>query len=190
VDFFDYAIGKTLPLEGGYSNNPNDRGRETKCGITEAIFRDALKWRIISGVNSVKDLTDDQIKIIYRTLYWQPIRLNEVEDKEIAAEIFDTSVNSGPGKATLIAQLALDYLGEKLTVDGVMGSITIGLINKWCRKDPRALFVCLNGFQFIHFVAIVDGDLIEEIQKRVKSDASQSTFSRGWTKRIQDYRHT
>jgi hypothetical protein len=69
-----------------------------------------------------------------------------------------------------------------------MGPVTIGLINKWCQKDPRALMVCLNGFQFIHYVAIGNEGLIEEITRRVKSDSSQVKFARGWTKRIQEYR--
>jgi len=49
-------------------------------------------------------------------------------------------------------------------------------LNKWSSKDERALFVCLNGFQFIRYVGIVE------------MNASQKRFARGWTKRIQTYR--
>jgi len=188
MDAFDYAVNTTLDLEGGYSDVQGDRGGRTNFGITERTFRDALEQAVIFGVSDIKDLTLAQAKAIYKVRYWFPLRLGDVCDARIAAEIFDTAVNSGTGRAALIAQLALEYLGETLTLDGVIGPATISLINKWCVKDPRALMVCLNGFQFIHYVAIVNEDLLGEIAKRVKSDPGQVAFARGWTKRIQEYR--
>lgn len=188
MDAYDYAFNKTLGLEGDYSDTPGDRGGRTKYGITEKTFQYALDRFFISGVKDIKDLTTTQAKAIYKALYWFPLHLQDVKDISIAAEIFDTGVNSGTGKAALIAQLALDYLGEIVAVDGDLGPITLGLINKWCRKDPRALMVALNGIQFIHFCAIVDQTLIDTIQARVKSTPDQQQFARGWTKRIQEYR--
>lgn len=190
MDACDFAINQSLGLEGGYSDNPADRGGRTNCGITEKTFQDALRRGIISGTDDISKITKAQITAIYKTDYWNALKLNDIRDIDIAAEIFDTAVNSGTGKAALLAQLALEYLGERLQTDGVMGPATINLLNKWCSKDPRALFVALNGMQFIHYVAIVDKSIIEEITKRVKSDASQMAFSRGWTKRIQSYRQT
>ena len=108
-------------------------------------------------------------------LAWGKLRLDEVSDITIAAEIFDTAVNMGVKAATLICQRALNYLGESLDEDGRMGSMTIAAINRWSRKDPRALHVCLNGFQFQRYVAIVEGD------------ETQHKFARGWTKRVQSY---
>jgi lysozyme family protein len=189
MNSFDEAFEQTLGLEGGYSDDPADRGGRTKYGITEATFREALSQGVIAGVDNIRDLTVAQAKAIYKIRYWTPLRLDEVGDPAIAAEIFDTAVNSGPGRAALIAQLALRFLGEAIVADGAMGPATIGAINKWCAKDPRAFMVCLNGFQFLHYVAIVDAGLITEITRRVKSDASQGRFSRGWTKRIQEYRN-
>jgi len=188
VDYFEPIVEQTISLEGGFADVRCDHGGRTKCGITEETFRHALDLKIISGVTDVKDLTIVQAKAIYKTFLWNPLRLHEITDPCIASEIFDTAVNSGPGRATLVAQLALEYLGEKLATDGVMGSETIGLLNKWCSKDPRALMVALNGMQFVHFVAIADEGILAEIMNRVKSDPEQFKFTRGWTKRIQDYR--
>jgi len=188
MDAFDYALNKTLGLEDGYADVPGDRGGRTKYGITEKTFHTALERGIISGVADIRDLTIDQAKVIYKVLYWLPLRLQDVKDIALAAEIFDTAVNSGTNKAALIAQIALDYLGETLDIDGNLGPATLELINKWCRKDPRALMVSLNGIQFIHFCAIVDTGLIDNIQARVRSTPDQQQFARGWTKRIQEYR--
>lgn len=188
MDAFGYAFNETLNLEGEYSDTPGDRGGKTKYGITEKTFRHALERGIISGASDIKDLTTAQAKAIYKVLYWFALRLQDVRDIAIAAEIFDTAVNSGTTAAALITQLALDYLGETLAIDGAIGPVTIGLINKWCRKDPRALMVSLNGIQFIHYCAIVDQNIIETIRSRVRSTPDQQQFARGWTKRIQEYR--
>jgi len=189
MDAFDYAFNETLGLEGGYSNDPLDRGGETKYGITKTVFEKALDRGTISGIKSLSDLTTVHAKAIYKTNYWLPIKLHEIHHVMIAAELFDTAVNSGTRKAVILAQMALDYLGETVDIDGAMGPQTLGLLNKWCSKDPRALFVALNGFQFIHFVLIVDDkDLIDKLVKMVTSDDKQTRFSRGWTKRVQSYK--
>jgi len=190
-DPFDYAFEETVGLEGGYSDNPQDRGGRTKFGITEKMFLHALERGIVSGTADIKDLTLAQAKAIYMILFWLPLQLNRVDDTDIAAEIFDTAVNSGVFKAALLAQMALDYLGESLVLDGQLGPKTLTLINKWCMKDPMALFTALNGMQFVHFLLIVDDfDLIEALKKCVTPDEKQTMFARGWTKRVQGYRRT
>ncbi len=176
MDAFDYAFQQTLGLEGGYSDDPDDKGGRTNYGITEAVFRDALHRMVISGVSDISKVTIAQAKAIYKTDYWHAIRLGEILDIAIAAEIFDTAVNMGTGAAVRIAQKALNFLGEKLIGDGAMGPLTIAALNEWCAKDPRALCVCLNGFQFMRYVEIV------------KKNNAQAKFARGWTKRVQAYR--
>jgi hypothetical protein len=56
-----------------------------------------------------------------------------------------------------------------------MGPVTINKLNQWSRLDAQALFRTLNGFQFMRYVEIV----------KARGD---HVFSRGWMKRIQDYR--
>lgn len=188
MDMFEKACEATLGLEGAWSDHPADRGGKTKYGITETLFWLARRRQIIEDGPDFRDLTISQAKLIYKAFYWQPLRLDELRDATVAGEIFDTAVNAGTKTAALIAQAALDYLGETLELDGVIGPVTIGLLNKWIAKDRRALLVCLNGFQFIHYCAIVDGALVDRIQARVVTNPSQQVFARGWTKRIQGYR--
>lgn len=189
MNAFDYAAKETLGLEGGNSNDPDDRGGETNYGVTQKTLQDALNRGIISGIKHVSQLTPDLVKTIFKEDYWKKIQLDKVYNLFVAAEIFDTAVNSGPGKAVIIAQMALDYLGEVVTIDGVMGPQTISLLNKWGARDERALLVALNGFQFIHFVLIVDDkDLIDKMATMVRASSDQTKFSRGWTKRVSFYR--
>lgn len=173
---FDYAFHNTLGYEGRYFNDPDDRGGETMYGITKTVFLQALSDKLFtSETGLIKDLTVDQAKIIYKAYYWDKLKLNELRHPLIAGEIFDTAVNMGRKAATLICQRSLNFLGEDLDEDGVMGRNTLNALLRWEVKDSRALFVCLNGFQFQRYIAIVEGD------------NSQHKFARGWTKRVQSY---
>jgi len=172
---FDYAFEQTLCLEGGYSDDPVDRGGRTNWGITEATLKDAYLRGLVS-TRDVASLSKEEARRIYKADYWDALKLDSVLSPAIAAEIFDTTVNMGRSAAVKILQEALNYLGESLAMDSVMGMKTLGALNKWSSKDERALFVCLNGFQFIRYVGIVE------------MNASQKRFARGWTKRIQTYR--
>lgn len=171
---FDYAFEQTLMMEGGYSDDPVDRGGKTNWGITEATLKDAY-IRGLVGTRDVSALNREEARLIYKADYWDPLRLDSVLSPTIAAEIFDTAVNMGKTAAVKIVQESLNYLGESLNVDGIMGIKTLGAINKWTSRDDRALFICLNGFQFKRYVQIIE------------NNATQKRFARGWTKRIQSY---
>lgn len=173
--YFDVALKLTLEVEGlEFTITPGDRGGATKMGVTQAVFNEAKKKGIVK-CNALADLTISDARRIYFELYWKPCRCGQIVNFKIAAEVFDTAVNMGIGTSGKILQTSLNYLGENLKVDGAVGPATIDRVNAWCVKDPRALFICLNGFQFIRYVEIT------------KNDPDHS-FPRGWTKRIQDYK--
>jgi len=172
---FDYAFESTLCLEGGYCDDPSDRGGKTKWGITESTLKAAVSEGIVS-TRDVAALTREEARRIYRENYWNPLKLDSCLSPAAAAEIFDTAVNMGVPTAVKIIQEALNYLGESLTVDGVLGRGTLAALNKWIAQDERAVLVCLNGIQFLRYLTIV------------KSNPTQRKFARGWTKRIQIYR--
>ena len=172
---FDYAFEQTLMSEGGYSDDPADRGGKTNWGITEKTLNEAYLKGIVTTCY-VSELKKEEARTIYKAFYWDPLKLDSVLSPAIAAEIFDTAVNMGKTAATKIVQESLNYLGESLKVDGIMGSATISRLNKWITRDARALWVCLNGFQFQRYVQIVE------------NNTTQKRCARGWTKRIQTYR--
>lgn len=153
---FDLTIGK----EGGYSDDPDDRGGETKFGISKRSYPE----------ENIKGLTILRAQQIYYDDFWLPLWLDEVLSSSIAAEIFDTAVNAGKTRAVEIAQRALNYLGTKVAVDGKMGSETVGAINAYQYED--ALLKTLNGLQFMHYYNLI------------RSDPSQAKFARGWLRRI------
>jgi lysozyme family protein len=162
LDAFKAVIG----YEGGYADDPNDRGGETKYGISKRSYPN----------RDIAALTLEDAKAIYYVDFWHQLRLDDVTDYQIALELFDTAVNCGVNTAVIIAQKALNFLGGKLAVDGAIGSRTVDALNVWSEHDPEALHKALNGYQFMHYERIVT------------KNPSQMKFARGWLKRIQSYR--
>ena len=94
---FDKAIERVLINEGGYVNDPNDAGGETKYGISKRAY---------PGVD-IKNLTTDEAKAIYKKDYWDKIKGDNINSDEIAYEIFDTAVNMGVRTSSKIAQMVV-----------------------------------------------------------------------------------
>ncbi len=57
---FDKAFELVLLFEGGYSNDRNDSGGETKFGISKRAYPS----------ENIADLTEDRAKEIYEADYW------------------------------------------------------------------------------------------------------------------------
>jgi len=172
---FEYAFDETFGLEVGYVP-PGDADPETCDGITIDLYHEAVKRGIVPDRGGLRALTFEDKKTIARVMFWMELHLGELNDRHIAAEVFDTAFNAGPGAATRIAQKACNWLGESLKEDGIMGLATLEALNRWSVKDGRALFKALNGYQFIHFVAVST------------RNPKKRQFNRGWMKRIQEYR--
>lgn len=165
---FDLAIESVLSFEGGYWDDP--RGGPTKYGITRPTLEEAKRRGVVPWDRTIKDLTPEEAREIYRVLYWNAIRGDEIRNQAIAGELLDTAVNCGPKTAIKLAQRALNFLGEYLAEDGILGARTLEALNKWGLKDPYALFKAMNGEQYIYYKGITG-----------------ITFPAGWMKRIQDY---
>lgn len=161
---FDNAFLSTIGFEGGYVNDPDDPGGETKWGISARSYPDV----------DILNLSKQGARVIYKRDYWDKLNLDLIAMPIIAEEIFDTSVNMGRGAAGRIAQKAANFIsGRKvLLVDGKIGPATIDCINHWTGEDGTAYHKALNGFQFMRYYEI--------IQNRPKS----AKFAKGWMKRI------
>lgn len=100
------AIEKTLDLEAGYVNNPNDRGGPTRWGVTEKVARAA-------GYNGdMKSLPRPTAKQILINEYWTKPGFDAVNDVNaaIAWEMFDAGVLSGQSWPVKWLQEALRLL--------------------------------------------------------------------------------
>ena len=176
MDVFERALKRTLGYEGGFSDDPDDKGGPTNFGVTHRTYAEAVRRGIVKELpGGVKDLTARQAKKIYRGIFWEPLKLDEVDDPKIAAEMFDTAVNAGGSKSVKIVQRVLQALGENLKRDGIIGPVTLGAINQWTNKNSKGFFRLLNSLQGAFYVELVENDPI------------QAKFLLGWMKRVQDY---
>lgn len=105
---FNTACDRVLGHEGGYVNDPNDPGGETKWGISKRSYPDL----------EIKFLTRDQAALIYLRDFWTPIHGDEIPFA-LAFQGFDFAVNSG-------VQTAIRYMQRALGVvdDGHWGPVT------------------------------------------------------------------
>jgi len=127
----DELIQALLEREGGYVNNPADKGGPTNFGITEAVARAQ------GYAGPMQSLPREQAAEIYTRLYWLRPRLDEIDQRSpaVAAELFDTGVNMGPAVAVTFLQRALTALNRNgkdypdLVPDGRIGTATLSALD-------------------------------------------------------------
>jgi hypothetical protein len=109
---FTNAVAQVLNFEGGYVNNPNDRGGETKYGISKKAYPDL----------DIKNLTKETATEIYYRDYWLASSCDRM-DYKVALVVFDMSVNHGVSRSIKILQKTL-----KVKIDGIIGTQTLGAL--------------------------------------------------------------
>ncbi|MDO7509105.1 glycosyl hydrolase 108 family protein [Acinetobacter baumannii] len=168
-------LEELIKREGGYVNNPNDRGGATKYGITQAVARE-------NGWNgNMKDLPLEFAKSIYKKQYWLEPRFDQVNalSPSVAEELLDTGVNCGPNFAKPLLQRALNLLNNQgkagwpdLKVDGVYGSATLGALKTYLSKRGK------DGEKvLVRVLNIMQGQRYIEICER---NPKQEQFFYGW----------
>lgn len=121
---WDSAFDLLMINEGGYVNDPHDKGGETKYGISKKAYPN----------EDIANLTMDRAKEIYRRDYWYRCKCDLLPDA-LSVAVFDFAVNSG-------VKRAIKYLQTSLGVkaDGIIGNQTIGAANR------MPIYVVMNDF--------------------------------------------
>lgn len=176
---FKPAYVITLGHEGGYVNDPVDRGGETYKGIARKFWPDWKGWALIDdlkpkpgfpfSLNRHSDL-QELVQDFYEEHFWDALQLDRMIHQSVANELFDTAVNQGTGTAAKYLQKALNLLGNRLAVDGKVGPITLAAANA---APQNRLFNLINILQAERYLNIV------------RNDPSQLRFLNGWVKRVQ-----
>lgn len=168
-------LDELIKREGGYVNNPADRGGATKYGITQAVARE-------NGYKgNMKDLPLDVAKAIYRKNYWILPRFDQVNtlSSAVAEELLDTGVNCGTVFARPLLQRALNLLNNNgkagwpdLSVDGIYGPATLNALKTYLDKRGKE-----GEKVLVRVLNIMQGQRYIEICERNKS---QEQFFYGW----------
>lgn len=156
---FDTAFGITDAHEGGWVNDPADRGGETWRGVARKSNPYWPGWAIIDAAKAglpgnpgsrewvaalnAKLAADADLeeyrRLLFRNAYWSPLKLDSLP-LLVAVVAYDISVNSGPRAAGRLIQRAINAMHDArfpvLVVDGLVGAKTMALV---ANADPLAL---------------------------------------------------
>lgn len=174
----DNMLVDLLKVEGGYVNNPADKGGETNWGITIGTARDN------GYTGPMSQMTRAQALDIYRQQYFFKPQFDKVMklSSAVAAELFDTGVNMGPSVASRFLQRALNGLNNKgqhyadIQVDGRIGPATLRALSSYLAKrgeeGEHRLLLALNCLQGARYVELSEKRELNE------------TFLYGWLGRV------
>lgn len=160
---------KLIPIikrwEGGYSDNPNDRGGATNSGVTLAVYQSVYGKN--KTKNDLKRMTNEQWNYIFTKLYWNKWKADEIKNQSIANILVDWVWMSGYGTIKKIQSLF------GLTADGIVGNKTISYINSHDQEDVFNK-IWNRRKQFY--------------ESLVKNNPSQKVFLKGWMNRLNTFK--
>ena len=175
---------KTLKWEGGYCDVKGDAGGETIFGIARNSHADSVLWSYVDEFKSrfnpftkanykaLEELCMNskefcaEMARIYKSLYWDKIRGDEIDSQDVANALYDFAVNSGVKRAS-------QYIQRLVNVedDGVIGAKTIEAINS------------KNGSALCNLLCDERVNFLREIAKK----PNNSKFLKGWLDRVSDF---
>ena len=157
---FDECLKMVLIHEGGFVNHPKDPGGATNRGVTQKVY-DAYRKTRARPMQSVKFITPDETKAIYKFQYWDRVQ-GDFLPRGLDYAVFDFAVNSGVSRAS-------EYLQACVGVDqdGVIGALTLSAIG-----NP----------------ANVINALCDRRMSFLRNLGTFLTFGRGWTRRVREVR--
>ena len=143
---FDDIIQVVLKHEGGYVDDPDDRGGATNWGVTQAVYENYVGYKC--DKEEIKKMTQETAEEIYFEKYWKPSRAEKLPE-EIRQTYFDMVVNFGKrGAAKVLQQTCNGKNTYKIKVDGMVGTATISA-SKNVEPDR------LRAYRVLKFASIV-----------------------------------
>lgn len=177
---FTIASKLTHFNEGGYGVTPGDHGGETAYGISRKFWPNWNGWKAVDIAKSINPIpgsinrmlnTNDKfqglVQAFYKKNFWDVNNLDKINDQQLANSIYDFGVNSGVGEAAKMLQRAVGT-----NIDGIIGPVTIGLINS---ANAEKLY---NEFN----------DLRKEFYEALALKYDQHQFLASWLSRLIPYK--
>ncbi len=172
----DQIIAGVVGREGGFVDNPDDRGGATHWGVTERVAR------AHGYTGHMRDLPRETAVAIYEADYWTGPRFDQVAaiSPAIAEELCDTGVNMGPAVQAIMLQRWLNVFNQKgalypdLAADGQIGPRTLVALKTYLAKrgaeGEAVLLKALNSSQAARYLELAE-----------QREANE-TFVYGWIK--------
>lgn len=152
--------------EGGYANDPDDKGGCTMMGVTIKVYQKYFGKD--KTCEDLKHITDEEWLTIFKDGYWTPWKADEINNQSIAQLCVDMGWGSGPKTAIKKVQ---ECLGCK--PDGIVGPKTLAALNAQPSAGVfRKLWVM--RYQWFHQIA---------------KSGNNKKFLRGWLCRLNDIKY-
>lgn len=154
---FDACVSLVLDREQGFVDHPEDNGGPTNLGIT---LKTLSEWRGAAGasVADLKKLSVSQAREIYRALYWNRMRCDDLP-AGVDLMAFDFAVNAGPATSARLLQRAAGA-----EADGSVGPATLAAVRT---ASPEKLIDAFHAAKLAHYRGLDDW----------------KTFGKGWVNR-------
>lgn len=177
---FQLAYMLVAHNEGGYVNDPKDKGGETVFGLARNYWPGWAGWhtidhlkdilgvaKAIPAINSNQQLKDS-VKALFKANFWDTLSLDSILNQQIANQAFDSSINTGVGPTAKMLQMQAN-----VNVDLHIGPKTLVAINY---SDPETFY---NGF------IVLRKRRYDEI---IANNPSQEKFRKSWYSRLTPYK--
>ncbi|HBM8749046.1 TPA: hypothetical protein L0V31_005151 [Escherichia coli] len=175
-ELFSKISSVILRHEGGYVNDPNDRGGETNMGITIATWRAyaPIDLGIEATSSSLRNMTKEQAEIIYYNHYWEPKGFCKLENTKVALMVYDWTITSGRA-VKQIRKMLHDEYNNRLIVNNIMDDDMIHCIN-----------AVENQEQLLSRIAEIRKDYYRSLTITNGEPNAQIKFLNGWINRVDD----
>lgn len=180
-----------LRWEGGFVNDPTDRGGTTNKGVTITTWRQVGYDKDGDGdidVDDLKLLTNEDVRDrVLVPHYWNRWKADTINDQKIANILVDWVWASGSHGIKIPQRL----LG--VNVDGIVGPKTIEAVNF---ADPKSLFLAIYD-ERVKFINNIVERSVSEYEKKIGRKATetellkytQKRFRKGWLNRLSELKN-
>ena len=161
---------KILAFEGGFINDPTDRGGATNMGVTLSTWKkvgydkdgdgdiDVAVIRLLSKADAITVLKGD---------YWNRWKADQINNQSIAEILVDWLWGSGKWGIVIPQRLL------KVPDDGIVGTATLFAVNNVNQRGLHAaIFQARKAF----------------IDELVKNHPDQLKFFNGWMNRLNNFK--
>lgn len=175
-----------LKKEGGFTNDPTDRGGATNKGVTIATYEAYCKKKGLPrpSVADLKHISDAHWYDIIKTMFWDKWRADDIHSQKVANILVDWALASG------IHGIKKPQALLGVVADGIVGNKTLSAVNF---ADPDQLFEAIFK-ERVKFINGVVSRSVAAYEKKIGRKATekellkytQKRFLFGWMNRLND----
>lgn len=163
----DRLIPHLLKWEGGWSDDPDDAGGATMCGVTLATYEAYCRRKGYPRPTPerLRNLSREEWREIVKTMYWDRWRADGIASQPVANLCVDWLWMSGSVSIRRVQAL----LG--VASDGIVGEKTLAALNS---RSPLPLFGSIKKLRFRYIAEIC------------RNRPQNEKFRKGWENRLND----